>query len=129
MPIPKDVLLDLLPVYLSGEARAGTRELLQERLAADPELSRIAVEMKTLQIPDTPRVSAVSHEMKAFARTKRLMFQRVLFMTLAVVFTLLFAFSMGFLLDSQPQAGAVSFLLTAIFWGVYAVNEWRMSRQ
>lgn len=39
MNIPKDVILDLLPVYLAGEASPATRAWLVEYLAQNPELA------------------------------------------------------------------------------------------
>jgi anti-sigma factor RsiW len=39
MSIPKEVILDLLPVYLAGEASPVTRAFLEEYLAQDPELA------------------------------------------------------------------------------------------
>jgi hypothetical protein len=42
MKVERDVIIDLLPVYFSGEASAATRELVEERFREDPELERIA---------------------------------------------------------------------------------------
>ena len=39
MDVTQDVILDLLPVYFSGEASAGTRALVDEALARDPALA------------------------------------------------------------------------------------------
>ena len=38
--LPREVLLDLLPAYASGEASAATRALVEAHLAKDPELAR-----------------------------------------------------------------------------------------
>jgi hypothetical protein len=40
MKITRDIVLDLLPLYLSGEASADTRALIVEFLAQDPELAQ-----------------------------------------------------------------------------------------
>jgi len=40
MKVTRDVVLDLLPMYLSGEASADTRALVVEYLAQDPELAQ-----------------------------------------------------------------------------------------
>ena len=127
MPVSKDVLLDLLPIYLAGEAREGTRALMEQHLARDHELSRIAEKMKATRLPNVPPTAAPDQEMRAFARAKHLMFQRIMFLILAVASTVFWAFSMGFMLDSRPEAAAVAFVLTAIFWVVYSINSRRIS--
>lgn len=42
MELHRDVIVDLLPVYLAGEASAETRQLVESQLARDPELARLA---------------------------------------------------------------------------------------
>ena len=42
MEVTRDVILDLLPLYLSGEASADTQVLVKEYLARDPDLARLA---------------------------------------------------------------------------------------
>lgn len=37
--VPREVILDLLPVYLAGEASPATRALVEAHLAQDPELA------------------------------------------------------------------------------------------
>lgn len=40
MQVTQEVILDLLPLYLAGEASPATRALVEEYLAGDPELAR-----------------------------------------------------------------------------------------
>jgi anti-sigma factor RsiW len=40
MDINRDVILDLLPLYLGGEASPASRALVDEYLRGDPELAR-----------------------------------------------------------------------------------------
>jgi anti-sigma factor RsiW len=40
MRVTRDVVMDLLPLYVAGEACADTRALVEEFLAGDPELQR-----------------------------------------------------------------------------------------
>ena len=42
MKVTRDVILDLLPLYLANEASAETRALVQEHLERDPDLARLA---------------------------------------------------------------------------------------
>jgi hypothetical protein len=40
MKVPKEIILDLLPLFLAGEASPATRVLVEEYLAQDPELAQ-----------------------------------------------------------------------------------------
>jgi hypothetical protein len=42
MKVHRDVVIDLLPVYFSGEASPATKELVEDCFRVDPELERIA---------------------------------------------------------------------------------------
>ena len=46
MAVTREVILDLLPLYLSDEASADSRTLVKEHLEIDPELERLATEWK-----------------------------------------------------------------------------------
>jgi anti-sigma factor RsiW len=49
----RDVIKDLLPLYLAGEASADSRALVEEQLDRDPELAGLAQQWKT-QLPGPP---------------------------------------------------------------------------
>ena len=42
MKVTRDVVKDLLPIYLADEASADTRSIVEEWLRTDPELARQA---------------------------------------------------------------------------------------
>lgn len=80
MSIPKEVILDLLPVYLAGEASPATRAWLEEYLAHDPELAdrvrRQWTESFDQALPPLPP----ELELRALRRTRRVVaLQRWLF--------------------------------------------------
>jgi anti-sigma factor RsiW len=70
MKITRDVVQDLLTVYLSGEATADTRALVEEWLKTDADL---AIQVDEARRADLPPVSppAPSVEQRAFTRTRR----------------------------------------------------------
>jgi len=69
MNVSRDTIIDLLPLYASGEASAATQELVREFLAQDPELARLAQEQATpLGAPITAR--APDLEAVSFQRTR-----------------------------------------------------------
>ncbi len=113
--LDQEALLDLLPVYLAGEASTTTRTLIERRMETDPSFAQLVATAQKVRLPDTSP-PPVDGEMKAFLRARRRMLLHHVLLVLAVLFTLLFAVSMGFLLDSFPEAGAVSLLLGTICW-------------
>jgi hypothetical protein len=74
MSIPKEVILDLLPVYLAGEASPATRAWLEEYLALHPEL---ADQVRRQQIDRfdeaSPPPLPPELELCALQRTRRVM--------------------------------------------------------
>jgi anti-sigma factor RsiW len=74
MSIPKEVILDLLPVYLAGEASPATRAWLEQQLAQDPDLAdRVRRQRtETLDQPSTPPLPP-ELELRALRRTRRMM--------------------------------------------------------
>ena len=74
MSVPKEVLLDLLPMYLAGEVSPSTRAWLEERLAEDPDLARQVHRQfeSSLAAPATPPLPP-ELELRALRRTRRLL--------------------------------------------------------
>ena len=54
MKVTRDVILDLLPLYLAGEASADTRILVEKYLETDPKLAQLAAESAELLPDDNP---------------------------------------------------------------------------
>jgi anti-sigma factor RsiW len=101
MSIPKEVILDLLPVYLAGEASPATRAWLEEYLAHDPELAdrvrRQWTESFDQPLPPLPP----ELELRALRRTHRVMaLERWLF-GLGIAFS---AVALSFQISSPPFA-------------------------
>ena len=80
MTLPRDVILDLLPLYLADEVSPATRALIEEYLKQDPELAlRVREQRGGLVRPETtgppPEV-----ELRSLRRTRRMLtWQRWLF--------------------------------------------------
>jgi anti-sigma factor RsiW len=83
MKVTRDVILDLLPLYYSDEASPDTRMLVEQHLANDPDLARVASEGRArLTAPPPPPVSPEA-EALAYMEAKRQIANRVI--TLAIV--------------------------------------------
>lgn len=122
MNVTRDVILDLLPLYLAGEASEDTQALVEYYLETDPKLARRAEES---DVPDDiPIPLTEEDEMKAFKKAKRLMIQHNLFLILAILFTFLFAMGLTFIADERPIGPMVFLLVAGLFWALfYRVNK------
>lgn len=92
MAVTREVIMDLLPLYLSDEASTDSRALVQEHLENDPELARMAAQWKD-RLPEPPPVP-VNHDAQAIAyqEAKRQIANRVITLAAAIAFgTLLVA--------------------------------------
>ena len=67
MKVTRDVILDLLPIYLADEASEDTRALVANYLEHDPQLMQLALKAGESKIPnDIPITLTEENEMKAF---------------------------------------------------------------
>lgn len=79
MEITRDIILDLLPVYVAGEASEDTRRLIEERMKTDPELADIVKESELGELPgDIPVPLTKEDRMEAYKEAKRLMFLKTI---------------------------------------------------
>ena len=119
MKITRDVILDLLPLYLADEVSEDTRELVEAYLDQDPKLARLAAQLDDPILPEIPIPLTTEDEMKTFNKVKRKMFQHNLFLILAILFTFLFAMGLTFLYDERPIGPVIFFIIAAAFWTLY----------
>jgi anti-sigma factor RsiW len=92
MTITRDVVTDLLPLYLAGEASPGTRALLEEYLRAHP---GFAEEVRTRAAQTSALLAAAAAgpppdaEKATFEKVRRFGRQRSYLMAFAIAFTLM----------------------------------------
>lgn len=87
MKITKDVILDLLPVYLAGEATADTRGLVEEFLQHDADLAQRIRDQWTKGLGSTPPTSLPPDlELRTLRRTHRMIWLQILLFGLMVAF-------------------------------------------
>ncbi len=89
MNVTKDVIHDLLPLYLAGECSRDTRGLIDEYIASHPETKRLLDRMASPS-PALPQVSAPaqSAEVRALAKTRSNIRMRSVLMGVAIFFSL-----------------------------------------
>ena len=130
MNVTRDVVKDLLTVYLAGEASADTRTLVDEWLRSDPELAAQTDHARASELPaiDAPQPSV---ERRALDRTRRYLSWRSTVLGAAIYFSTLplsVTFGSdgfhGLLLEDWP-ARLPALGIAAALWIAY----WRMSRR
>jgi anti-sigma factor RsiW len=141
MTVDRDVIQDLLPLYLAGEASPATRKLVEEHLAANPELALLARAAGNpdlaggvgapAPLPPLPPLPPDAQK-SALDATRRLLRRRSWLMG-GAIFTTLLPFSVHgddsgirfFLLRDAPGSAALSFSAAALLWFAY----WRVARR
>jgi len=127
MKLEKDVVVDLLPAYFSGEASAATRALVEGYFRENPDFEKFARTaagpLETLRVPTSELDSA--KEKLAFERARTLTEARSSFLGLAIITTLmmfLFRVENGkfiWIFLSETTRGLVFLAMTVFFWAVY----------
>jgi len=138
MNVTREVILDLLPLYLAGEASPATRALVEEYLKEDPELAQ-RVRRQGAESFDRAAPSELPPELelRSLRRTRRLLgWQRWLF-ALAITFSSLalsgeISWQGGhfeefhFLLRDYPGPFGTLLALGLAFWAGYFLIRRRL---
>jgi anti-sigma factor RsiW len=126
LKVTRDVIMDLLPVYESGEASEDTRQIVERYLAQDPEFARLVARLKQIRLNSESAAPPPDVHMKSLKRTKNLMRQQTSIMAVAIFFSLApFAFwydgdRVTFLLIRDgPIVGGTYLACAAVLWTVY----------
>jgi anti-sigma factor RsiW len=122
--VTRDVVKDLLTVYLAGEASTDTRVLVEEYLAGDPALAREVEAARAADFrPTTTLPVEPTQEKLALDRTRQLLRNRTSTLVIAVLFTVLplsFTFDgtgVRFLLiRDAPTVGVAWWATAAVMW-------------
>jgi len=131
MSVAREVILDLLPVYLAGEASPATRTLVEEHIKQDVEL---AARIRRLLADDlaksVPPALPPEVELRSLRRTRRLLsWQRWVF-GLGIFFSVMLLSNQSscegghlkefhFLLHNYPTAFGLCLVLGLACWIVY----------
>lgn len=126
MSITRPVVLDLWPVYVSGEASAETRALVDDYLRGDPEFARQLRENPLGAVAPPPLPPDL--EASAFARARKRLRGFPWLLQLAIMFS---AFAFGRIVsdtswDVSPRNFIVMAGIAACFWVAFFVTLWRM---
>ena len=92
--IPRNVILDLLPMYLANEVSPESRELVEKSLETDQELAKLAQKQKDfLEFPqDIPLPLTEEDQIKAYKKSRLQLAFTVIF--LAVILSAVLGFTL-----------------------------------
>ena len=103
MEITSDVILDLLPLYLAGEASPDTSALVEKYLETDPELAQVAQDQKeNMKLArEVPVRLTEEDKMKAYRKTRWVMV--IYIVVLAIFISLILGVTLlAFFVSSPP---------------------------
>jgi anti-sigma factor RsiW len=138
MELSRDVILDLMPLYLAGEASPATRLLVDEFLSKDPELARMVTEQRGPMFEAVGKSELRDQDLSALHRTRqRLSQQRWLFglgwFFLALASSFEFTnrgsriIEFHFLARDHPLLGGACLVLGVACWAAYARLRQRLT--
>lgn len=87
--ITRDIIQDLLPIYLAGEASKDTAALVEQYLKTDPELAKLAEHPNTTGLTEIPVVLSKEAAMEAYLKATQQMIYRTLALSAVVVILVL----------------------------------------
>ncbi len=135
MTVTQNVIMDLLPVYLSGEASPDTTNLIEEFLRQNPELSGVVEEQKRefhgqRELLEPAAALPADHELRTLARTRLLIERQKWQMALALMLTLFpFSFVLSgahftfILVRDQPVLAVAAWFGAAVLWVLYFLTR------
>ena len=124
MKVTQNVIHDLMPAYLSGEASDDTVALIKEFQQLDPDFARTVEALRANPLPELPVVLRPTQEKETLDMTKQLLRWRGILMGLGIFLTMLplsFRFDNGqitwtFLQETPPVATGLLCLSALSCW-------------
>jgi ferric-dicitrate binding protein FerR (iron transport regulator) len=133
MNVTREIVKDLLPLYVAGEASEESRAAVEVWLRTDPELARLAAEFRDdFAAPPATGMPQTSGK-AALAATKALLRRRSWLLALAVLFTGLpvsFVWDSGglrfFMLRDAPLISSISLATALGLWVAFGLVARRL---
>jgi hypothetical protein len=126
MNITRPVIVDLWPVYLSGEASIETRALVEDFLREDPDLAQQL--RRELALPSVAVPLSPDHEARALASMRRRLhgFPWLLFIAMFLSMSAFGRIVSDTSWDVSPRNFIIVASMAAACWSAYFVSLWRM---
>jgi hypothetical protein len=133
MNVTRDVIVDLWPVYESGEASEDTRLLIEEFLRNDPEFARNIREAPepSLRANDPPlnreRDLETLQKTKVLVRMRDAVLGLAIFLTVSPLTVYDTSWGSGWVIRDHPVLAVGLATSAAIVWGIFLILKRRLS--
>ena len=131
MNVTKEIINDLIPLYVANECSGDTRALVDEYLQRNPQQAEQLRRVMGTSIPHAVPSAKSLDEVRSFREARRRLRQRSWLMAFAIFFSLApfsFVWTSGrvwWLLREAPASAVVYAVLGVVFWVIYAVERSR----
>ena len=131
MNVTKEIINDLIPLYVANECSADTRALVEEYLQQNPRQAEELRRVMATAVPEAGPPAESLDEVRSFREARRRLRRRAWLMAFAIFFSLspFSFFSTGgrtwWLLRDAPASALVYAALGVVFWMIYAVERFR----
>lgn len=130
--VTRDVIADLWPLYVAGEASPDTRALIEAFLREDREFGQTLTELAREHLPSFEAPSlAPDHELKTLTGIRRRLAGPLPLLQLALVFS---CFAFGTLIsdtsfDVSPRRFIATAVVAVCFWAAFLVKLYKGRRE
>ena len=131
MNVTKEIINDLIPLYVANECSADTRALVEEYLQRNPQQAEELRRIMTTSVPQAVPSARNLDEVRSFREARRRLRRRSWLMAFAIFFSLapFSFFATGertwWLLRDAPASAVVYASLGVVCWIIYAVERSR----
>ena len=131
MNVTKEIINDLMPLYIANECSADTRALVEDYLQRHPQQAEELRRIMATPVPEAVPSTKSLDEVRSFREARRRLRRRSWLMAFAIFFSLApfsFVWTSGrvwWLLRDAPASAAVYAALGAVLWIIYAVERSR----
>ena len=131
MNVTKEIINDLIPLYVSNECSADTRGLVEEYLQRNPQQAEQLRRVMGTSVPQAVPSAESLDEVLSFREARRRLRRRSWLMAFAIFFSLApfsFVWTSGrvwWLLRDATASAVVYAALGVVFWVIYAVERSR----
>ena len=109
MEITRNVILDLMPLYLANEVSEDTRALVEEYLKKDPQLEKVARQTASEQLSSkVPAPSTQNGGLKAYSLAKRALIWRTI--VLAAIISIILIIILMLMYFTQSSSTIMDFV-------------------
>lgn len=95
MEITRNVIMDLMPLYVAGEVSEDTRRLVEAYLEQDEDLKRLAERVEEIGLKEVPMLEQKEVSLEQYEKASQMRFFRTLALVVFIVGGILAVLALG----------------------------------